>query len=46
VTPPSANDFENVRKRDADNELRIFWSEVGLISVLAFLALAYLIVMP
>jgi hypothetical protein len=41
----SGDDFERLRATDMGNETRIFWSEIGVIGLVAFLALVYLILL-
>ncbi len=36
--------FERLLDRDKKNEVRIFWSELGIIGAIAFAMLVYLII--
>ena len=36
--------FDRLRRQDTRNETRIFWSEIAVGAVIAFLACAYVIV--
>lgn len=40
----AANSFERLMAEDVGRERRIFWSELGVVGVMAFLLLVYLIV--
>jgi hypothetical protein len=42
VTPK--NTFERLQDHDEKNEARILWSEVGIIGVIGFAILVYLII--
>ena len=43
VTPP-ASAFESLRARDARNERRILWSEVGVAAFVALLTILFLFI--
>jgi hypothetical protein len=36
--------FERLLERDKKNEVRIFWSEIGIIGTIAFAMLVYFII--
>jgi hypothetical protein len=40
----SESDFDRLRAEDKRNEVRILWSEIGVVAFVALLVIAYLIV--
>ena len=42
--PTSADAFDKLQSEDTANEVRILWSEIGILALLALLVAIYLIV--
>jgi hypothetical protein len=42
--PPAASGYERMQAEDMANEVRILWSEIGIIALLALLVASYLII--